>query len=306
MSAKDRLAVGLSVISVAFDRDGISIEGAAEHLHVDEQTVRDAIMPFTDLEYVHTSGQLLDDIGHVVTVTDDFIEVQQNWMQDLTAVTAGDASLLLAMIETAGEIAGVNTDTLKTLKRSLYAIAQLSVTEAVPQSVAMLIGAKHEGSVISARREGSDMRVALEATQYEIHEVRWTDGGWRALVIEYGEPEAPVLNIPAEKLHDITQTGLKFERKSLTMSEHVVGSRGEAVVIEYPLDHEWLLGYFNPQVLRVDNEVGRSRIQIDPGQILSRLLLRLGPSARVIEPPHLTHRGAEAASEILSMYTTRE
>ena len=144
LSARRRLDLALQVIGLAFDQDGISIDGAAATLGVDPGVIVDVIEPFTDLEYVHTSGSLLDDIGHVVAIDGDEIYVQSNWMQDLASLTPGDAALLLAMIETAGAIEGLNVEAVRSLRRSLDAITHVTVSDPVPPSVSQLLGAKHQ------------------------------------------------------------------------------------------------------------------------------------------------------------------
>ncbi len=302
LNARRRLDLALQVIGLAFDQDGIPFDGAAATLGVDPGVIVDVIEPFTDLEYVHTSGSLLDDIGHVVAIDGDEIYVQSNWMQDLASLTPGDAALLLAMIETAGTIEGLNVEAVRSLRRSLDAITHVTVSDPVPPSVSQLLGAKHKGHVISARYEGADMRVAAEPSLYEVHEVRWTDSGWRALVTDYEDPDATERSLLAERLHDIHQTSHRFERRTLTMPEYVGTSRSEVVDIEYRAGQEWLLAYFNPEVVSESDGTAIARIRIDTDRTLARLLLRLGPDARIVEPQHLRGRGADAARRLLGRY----
>jgi hypothetical protein len=301
LTAQDRLTDALQAIGLAFDRDGISIDDAALEMKVPRQQIEAALQPFTDLEYVHTSGGLLDDIGHVVTITDGQIEVQQNWMHDLTSLTPGDAALLLAMIETADNLEGVSIDSLRSLRRRLDVIAHTSIGEAVPASVASLLNAMHAGTVVSARRETPDMAVPDEPTLYEVHEVRWTPNGWRVLVSSYAEGDDDrVLNVAAEKMHDVTQTSHRFERRALTTSEFTSSQRAVDIEISFPIDSSWLLSYFRPEILSEDSGEAVARIRIDPERPLERLLLRLGPDARVLSPSSLVDLGADTARRILS------
>ena len=291
------------MIGLATDRDGVTVTEAAEAIGVSDQTVIDAVRPFTDLEYVHTSGHLLDDIGHAVVLDDDHISVQQNWMQDLATITPGDAALMLAMIETAGTIEGLDSAVLRSLRRRLDAIAHVSVGDPVPDAVAALLSAKHTGTVVSVRYEGGDMRVRPQAVLYEIHEVRWTPSGWRVLVSEYGDPEAAPIDLPAERLHDIEPTEHRFERRSLVAPEPHISGLPEVITLRYPESDGWLVAYFNPAVLSEGDGMVTARVRIDTGNPLRRLLLRLGADAEVIDPPHFTDVASIAASRILELYT---
>jgi hypothetical protein len=302
IAAKRRLEIGLQAIGLAFDRDGITIDAAAEDLHVTPQLVADAVSPFTDLEYVHTSGRLLDDIGHVVTMTDGRIFVQHNWVHDLTSVDPGEAALLLAMIETADTIEGLNIGALRSLRRSLDAISHMSVREPVTQAVADLVSAKHEGVVISARYEGSDMRVTSGLMLYEVHQVNWTPHGWRALLTIYGDTDPWPVEVMPDLLHDIRRTEHRFERRSLTMPEDIGMQKVAGVDLEFPLDRKWLLDYYSLEILSDDGEMAIGRIRIGIGNTLSRLLLRLGPAARVLSPEWLVHQGETAATRLLDLY----
>ncbi len=302
IAATRRLEIGLQAIGLAFDRDGISVDAVAEELHVTPQLVVEAVHPFTDLEYVHTSGRLLDDIGHVVTMVDDRILVHHNWVHDLTSVDPGEAALLLAMIETADSIEGLSIGALRSLRRPLDAISHVSVREPVPQAVADLVGAKHDGVVISARYEGSDMRVTSGAVLYAVHEVRWTSHGWRALLTLYGESSAWPVEVATDLLHDIRRTAYRFERSSLTVPDDLESQKALDIELEFPLDRKWLLEYFSLEVLSSTHEMATGRIRIGAGSALSRLLLRLGPEARVLSPEWYAHEGARAATRLLDLY----
>lgn len=302
LSAVSRLEIGLQVIGLAADRDGITVPEAATAIGVSEKSVVDAVQPFTDLEYVHTSGHLLDDIGHAVTLDDGLISVQQHWIQDLTTITPGDAALLLAMIETAGNIESLDSAALRSLRRRLDAIAHVSMGEAVPDNVAELLTAKHAGVVVSARHEGGDMRVRAHAVLYEIHEVRWTPSGWRVLVSEYGDPEPEPRDLPAERLHDIEPTDHRFERRSLVAPEPYISGLPEVITLRYPESDAWLVAYFNPEVLAEGDGIVTARFRIDTGNPLRRLLLRLGADAKVLDPPRLANVASFAASRILELY----
>ncbi|MCL1598887.1 MAG: hypothetical protein M3094_06865 [Actinomycetia bacterium] len=264
--------------------------------------VEDAVRPFTDLEYVHTSGRMLDDIGHVVTMTDGWIFVQHNWVHDLTSVDPGEAALLLAMIETANNIEGLDIGALRSLRRPLDAISHTSVREPVPAAVADLVSAKHNGVVISARHEGSDMRVTSGSMLYEVHEVWWTPHGWRALLTLYGESDPRPVEVVPELLHDIQLTEHRFERRSLTMSEDMMMQKMLEIEIEFPLEGKWLLDYYGLEILSDNGETAIGRIHIDVGHGLDRLLLRLGPKARILNPEWFAHKGEAAAVRILDLY----
>ena len=302
IAATRRLEIGLQAIGLAFDRDGIRVDAAAEELHVSSEIVEEAVRPFTDLEYVHTSGHLLDDIGHVVTMTDGWILVQHNWVHDLMSVDPGEAALLLAMIETADTIEGLNIGALRSLRRPLDAISHMSVREPVPPAVADLVSAKHRGVVISARYEGSDMRVTSGAMMYEVHEVRWTPHGWRALLTLYGESDPWPVEVAPELFHDICWTEHRFERRSLTVPEDMEMQKVSDVELEFPLDRKWLLDYYGLEILSEGGERAIGRIRIGTGNTLSRLLLRLGPKARVLSPHWLVHAAEAAAMRILDLY----
>lgn len=302
LSAKRRMAVGLQTVALAHDREGIQVDAVAEELGVDGEVVLDAVAPFTDLEYVDHAGSFVDDIGHIVTVTDGWIEARVNWTQDLTSLEPGDAALLLALIHAAEYIDGVSVEALRGLRRRLTAIAYVSVQEAVPPAVASLLSAKHAGVVISAKSEGSDMRVGGEPGLYEVHDVRWTKHGWRAVITTYGEAEARTIDVAAERFHDIETTDHKFERGAVSTPEFPSLDRAEEVVIDYAQRDWWLLGYFNPEVLSKSGDRTVARIRIDPGRALSRLLLRLGPDAVILEPEYLIDMRRSAAMQILDLY----
>ena len=304
LAATRRLAVGLQAIGLAFDRDGIRVDAAAEELHVTPDLVKEAVYPFTDLEYVHTSGHFLDDIGHVVTMADGWILVQQNWAHDLMSVDSGEAALLLAMIETADSIEGLNIGALRTLRRPLDAISHMSVGEPVPPAVADLVGAKNDGVVISARYEGSDMRVTSGSMLYEVHEVRWTPHGWRALLTLYGESGARPVDVATELLHEIRRTDRRFERRSLTMGEDMATQKVLEVELTFPIDGKWLLDYYGLEILSQDGKTATGRIHIDIGHGLARLLLRLGPGAQVLSPEWARNEGKKAARRLLNLYSS--
>ena len=230
------------------------------------------------------------------------ISVQQHWMQDLATITPGDAALMLAMIETAGTIEGLDSAVLRSLRRRLDAIAHVSVGDPVPVAVADLLSAKHTGRVVSVRYEGGDMRVRPQAVLYEVHEVRWTPSGWRVLVSEYGDPESAPLDLPAERLHGIELTEHRFERRSLVAPEPHISGFPEVLTLRYPETDAWLVAYFNPEVLSEDEGMVTARIRIDTGNPLRRLLLRLGAEATVLDPPHLTEVASDAARRILELY----
>ncbi len=302
LTATRRLEIGLQAIGMAFDRDGISIEAAADALHVTPDVVEEAVRPFTDLEYVYTSGKLLDDIGRAVTMTDGRIAVQENWVHDLTSLEPGEAALLLAMIETADSIEGLDIGVLRSLRRPLDAISHTSVSEPLPPAVADLVSAKHEGVVISARYEGSDMRVTPGATLYEVHDVRWTPRGWRARLTLHGQFDALPVEVAPELLHDIRRTEHRFEQRSLMMPDDYWPTKTMEIEIEFPPDRRWLLEYYSLEILSDDGATMTGRIRIGYGSALRRLLLRLGPGARALDSEWVGSEGERAARDLLALY----
>jgi|GEM_PF-6827621 len=300
--ATRRLEIGLQAIGMAFDRDGVSVEAVADALHVSPDVVEEAVLPFTDLEYVYTSGRLLDDIGRVVTVADGWIDVRQNWVHDLTSLDPGEAALLLAMIETADTIEGLDIGALRSLRRPLDAISHTSVREPISSAAAEFVSAKHDGVVISARYEGSDMRVTPGSTLYEVHEVWWTPHGWRALLTLYGESDPQPVEVAPELLHDIRRTEHRFERRSLTMPENRWLQKVVDVKLEFPSDRRWQLEYYSLEILSDDGDTITGRIRIGYGSALRRLLLRLGPGARALDAEWVGIEGEQAARELLALY----
>ncbi|MCL1593554.1 MAG: hypothetical protein M3132_04280 [Actinomycetia bacterium] len=302
VAARQRMEIGLHTIGLAFDRDGISIDAAAEELGVPMELVVESVRPFTDLEYVATSGHLLGDIGHVVTIDGGEICVLQNWVQDLTSLDPGDAALLLAMIETADSIEGLDIGVLRSLRRQLDAIAHISVREPMPPAVVRLVSAKHDSVVVTARYEGSDMRVSPGSMHYEVHDVRWTPHGWRAILMLYGESGARPVDVAAELLHDIHRTDFRFVPRSMAMPEDTEPKKIVEAELEFPLAGKWLLDYYGLEILSQNEGMAIGRIRIATGHAPGRLLLRLGPEARFLSPEWLEDVGQRAATQILDMY----
>lgn len=138
--------------------------------------------------------------------------------------------------------------------------------------------------------------------------VFFSDGAWY-LDAYCTAREAPRI-FRVDRIREVHPTGRRFEPRSdmpARAPEEVYrpGPNDTAVTMELPPAAAWVTESYPTESVeeRADGSL-RVVLRVSSEVWLARLLLRVGPSARVIDPPELTRAGARAAARVLARYET--
>lgn len=187
------------------------------------------------------------------------------------------------------------------LERVLGDTRGLAVDVAVPPYLEAVRRAAEEGRRLRVRYY-SAWRDQESERRLEPHVVyEW---GGRFYVDAYSPETGDVRHYRVDRIRELTDTGERFEpvRAEPPVSPFDPPPDAQAVVVEAPAaTARWVTETYD-----CDWEARGDRLAITLTVVgrpwLERLLLRLGPEARVVSPPELAGVGAEAASRVLARY----
>ena len=115
-----------------------------------------------------------------------------------------------------------------------------------------------------------------------------------------------VLHFRADRVSAVRPTGTHFEPRAVeppTAGVFRPGPDTPMVTLELPKRGQWVAESY-PVEEAVERKDGRWRIRmaISGGAFLDRLLLRVGPTAKVVEPKDMRATSRDAAAKVLARY----
>jgi proteasome accessory factor C len=131
------------------------------------------------------------------------------------------------------------------------------------------------------------------------------EGRWYVTALDASSGEARHFRV--DRLRSAEPTGERFAPATGVRPPAQVFSGGQdttEVVLELPASARWVLESYPARSVEELATGGlRVRLAVTGERWLERLLLRVGPEARVLSPPSLTHVGPAAATRLLARYT---
>lgn len=128
---------------------------------------------------------------------------------------------------------------------------------------------------------------------------------WHAIAFDHLTGEERDFRV--DRIRALAVTGEAFGPRAPTRLRAGVafqpGDGTEAVVLDLGPEHDWVAESYPVRDVQTGAD-GRTRLTVDVGGTawLEALLLRLGPTARVVDPPELRTAGAEVARRLLGAY----
>ncbi|MDP9071151.1 MAG: WYL domain-containing protein [Actinomycetota bacterium] len=112
-----------------------------------------------------------------------------------------------------------------------------------------------------------------------------------------------VRHFRVDRIRSAAPTGQRFERRPTSAPESVYEPAADATtaVLDLPADARWVVETYPCQWSERDGRL-LVTLSVTGTTWLERLLLRVGPQARVLEPPQLAGVGADAARRLLARY----
>jgi proteasome accessory factor C len=130
-----------------------------------------------------------------------------------------------------------------------------------------------------------------------------TDGNWYLEALDHRSDEVRKFRI--DRVESIAETGETFERLDPPdeLTSFAPGVDARAVRLHLPAEAGWVAETY-PVTERVDRPDGSFEVGFDVVGTawLERLLLRVGPDARVLEPSDLADLGVRVADRLLDLY----
>jgi len=149
----------------------------------------------------------------------------------------------------------------------------------------------------------SASRDEITTRQIDPYVVFARDGHW--YVDAWCHLAGDVRHFRVDRLQSVRPTGERFEVPAAEVPDEVFapGSDAQEVTIVMPVESRWVVEAY-PTGEVVDLGDGRLQVTLAVGgrAWLERLLLRLGPAARVVAPDELAGVGREAAARLLAAY----
>jgi proteasome accessory factor C len=128
------------------------------------------------------------------------------------------------------------------------------------------------------------------------------DGRW---YVGASDPEsADLRHYRIDRIRKLRDTGERFPTRSTPAPDHVFdpGAGAVEVVVDAPAERaRWVVESYPCEVVEVGRRL-RITLRVVGTAWLERLLLRLGPDARVVSPPNLAALGSQAAARVLAAY----
>ena len=133
--------------------------------------------------------------------------------------------------------------------------------------------------------------------------VHLTDGNWYLEAFDHQSSE--VRKFRLDRIESITENGETFEHHEAPdeLTSFTSGVDARRVRLHLPARARWVTETY-PVTDRVDHPDGSFEVGFDVVGTtwLERLLIRVGPDARVLEPADLTELGPQAAERLLDLY----
>lgn len=224
-------------------------------------------------------------------------------------LTASDAFSLVASANFL--IHGPRVETLSTLRSALQKVAQaiggeidgLEVHVPKPAALDPLLRAMREHERVeieyfSAARDEVTKRIVEPLALFAV------DGRWH--MIGFCHKAQAERDFRVDRVRSVRETGESFEPREPTMRTDVAFDPNaddvQAVRIEVQPEQRWAVERYPVRGV-VDREDGATEFTVDSAgdAWLERLLLRLGPTARVLDPPG-NEVGRNVATRLLALY----
>lgn len=303
MSAEDRLGRLLEIIPWVVERGGADIEEIAARFDLPPGMVLTELSTAQCYEIPPYGPD--NTLG--IVVIDNRVEVEPGALLDrpLRLSPQQGFGLLVAgraALAAVGDDRGALASALAKLERALGQRTPVTVELERPA-----VTDRVEAAVSERERLEIDYYAAsrdeVTARQVDPVEVVHTGGDWflHAWCHRAGGPRTFRL----DRIEEVRATGERFDPPTLGADafRHEPGEDAPDVVLAVPAEARWMTETYPVRQVR---ELADGSLEVTLGllspRFLERLLLRLGPQARVLEPAELADVGAKAARRILARY----
>jgi len=308
-SATDRLGRILAIVPWIAEQESPLIADVCTRFDLSREELMEdlAVVPMVGL-HPYTPDTLIE-----LVVDDDRVSIEYgNFFERPLRLTQDEALVLLATATAAAPSSGHDRD--GPLARALDKLAgvvgvdldddlQVVLDEPPGDEVPVLEAAVRDREAL---RIGYFSHARNEHTERTIEPLRLfhTGGAWYLDAHCRSTDQERVFRV--DRITGIEPTGEHFDRRpGRTSTEAFVPDQDlPRVVLEVDAEGAWVAEQ-HPVEDRTDLGDGRQRLTLAVSATpwLERLLLRLGPHARVVEGPHeLRHAGSEAARRLLGRY----
>ncbi|MBW3615522.1 MAG: WYL domain-containing protein [Actinobacteria bacterium] len=301
-----RLRRMLVMVPWLLEEEGSTVAELARRFDVsEEEVVRDlnlvmccGVPPYGADELISV---VLDEDGSVLAWKGPFFNrpMRLTPAEGFAVLAAGRALLAVPGAEADGPLGAA----LRKLETAVGSSASVAVELESPELLGAVREAAEQGQRLAVTYY-SAWRDELTERVIDPFLVFSREGRWYVAARDSRSGE--VRHFRLDRLRVAEPTGETFERPSgFRVPERAFSGGPEATVVELELPPaaRWVVESYDAlEVEELDGERLRVRLAVAGERWLERLLLRVGPDARVLSPPALAGLGAAAASRLLEQY----
>lgn len=301
-----RLRRMLVMVPWLLEEGGSTVEDLAERFEVSEaEVVRDLNLVMCCGVPPYGADQLvsvvLDEDGSVLAWKGPFFNrpMRLTPAEGFAVLAAGRALLAVPGAEAHGALATA----LQKLETAVGSSASVAVELESPALLATVRHAAERGQRLAVTYY-SAWRDELTERMIDPFVVFSRDGRW--YVAAHDSRSGELRHFRLDRLRSAEATGERFERPDEVRPPERAFSGGPDVTeveLELPPAARWVVESYDALAVE-EAEGGRLRVRLAVAgeRWLERLLLRVGPEARVLSPPALSGLGATAARRLLGRY----
>ncbi len=302
--AADRLRRVLALLPYIAARGEVSIGELADAFGVSERVVESdlEVLPFCGLP-PYTPDRLID-----VAVIEGYVSVRfaEYFSRPLRLTPAEGFTLLAAgraLLEVpGGERDGPLASALEKLEAALGAeeVVDVDIGEAGPVQDLAEAAEARERLEIDYYSFGRDVMTTRAVDPRAVVSLR---GHWYLAAYCHAAEDDRLFRV--DRIREVRPTGEHFERRAETVPEEVFAARPDdtRVTLELPPEARWVVESYPTESVEEASD-GSLRVVLAVGARpwLERILLRVGPRGRVVEPRSWADAAAGAARRILARY----
>jgi proteasome accessory factor C len=306
MSAATDVARMLTLVPWFLERQGASLDEAADAFGVDRGTIR---RDLGHLDFCGLPGLAGGDLFEVDIVGDRVVVRMADELRRPLRPTPREALRLVLTVDAVAEAMGEELPALRS------AVAKVRTALGIPEVVADVLEPRAERFVGDARRAVADrLRVVLdyqgradaspqrrEVEPWSLHVV---DGSWYLQGHDLQADDLRTFRLDRVAAMEVTSTPVdRAPPEDLPSPRYTPAPDDLEVVLELTIAGRWLLDAIDvDEVVETDDGGARVRLRTDAPAWIARLVLTAGGAAVVAAPDELRERVADLAREALRGY----
>lgn len=297
-----RLALQLSMMLWAYEHQPVSVSEVAEHFGIDPDDAYSELYPLQGIEVevngeFHNLGVVVDDEGEI------FFDLNPLFGRP-RKLERNEALGLLAAANAALGLPGTDVDALETGVRKLEDALGVGSTVAIDME---------DPEFLKIVEQATRNRECIQIDYY----ARWTDEASTRTVEPY-----ETVNVSGDwylrahcrlrgdhrtfridRIEGVQLIGETHTRSDPGNEAFTGGEEAPTVTIEMPRTSRWMIEPLQASIKDVGSNL-MVEIPVSSTIFLERLMLRLGPDARVVGPSMFSNVASLAAQRLLSRYET--